>query len=92
MIWSCTWDGVRGVGEGVGDAVGVAEADGAVDVAGDAEPAGDADPLGLAAIEAAGVGDDVVTIGWPLTSEACEVRMITLATTAETNPTMRPTR
>jgi len=98
MIWSWTWDGVRGVAVGVGDAVGVADADGAAGVAGDADVAGDAeaatdgDPLGLAAVDAAGVGDGVGTIGWPLTSDACEVRMMTLATTADTKPTIRPTR
>ena len=39
-----------------------------------------------------GVGVGVPTMGWPVTSDADEVRITALATTAETNPMIRPTR
>ncbi len=50
----------------------------------------------LDAAEAAGldtgVGVGVPTMGWPVTSDADDVRITALATTAETNPMIRPTR
>ena len=39
-----------------------------------------------------GVGVGVPTMGWPVTSDADDVRITALATTAETNPMIRPTR
>ena len=103
MTWSC-----REEGDGDGEAVGVGDAaadpDGAgelgeVDVAGEPDAAGateaaagDAElPADAAALETGvGVGDP--KMGWPVTSEADEVRITALATAAETNPMMRPTR
>ena len=99
MIWSCSEEGAGdGEADGVGDAV--AETDGAGEAAaGEPEAAGPADaaagdpdaPTEVAGLDT-GVGVGVPTMGWPVTSEADEVRITTLATTAETNPMIRPTR
>jgi len=69
------------------DAPGEPEAAGAVDAAAD-----DADAPTEAAGLDTGVGVGVPTRGWPVTSEADEVRITALATAAETNPMIRPTR
>ena len=92
MIWSCTdWGVGDGDADGVGDAAaepeGVGDA-GAADVAGEPDTAGAAEAAGLDT----GVGVGVPTMGWPVTSDADEVRITALATTAETNPMIRPTR
>ena len=95
MIWSCTDAGVGdGEADGVGDAVaGAADAagePGAADAAG--EPALDAEAAEDVAGLDTGVGVGVTTMGWPVTSDAEEVRITTLATAADTNPMIRPTR
>ena len=93
MIWSCTdW----GVGDGDADGVGDAVAGGPAEAAGEpgaAEAAvGDAEaPADVAGLDT-GVGVGVPTMGWPVTSDADEVRITALATAAETNPMIRPTR
>ena len=91
MIWS--WSDER-LGVGVGEAPGAADAevDGAGDATGEPEAAGAAEALGLAAIEAAGVGVGVVPRGCPVRSDVGDVRMITVATTAESKRKIRPTR
>jgi hypothetical protein len=101
MIWSWTdcGDG-GGEADGVGDAAADAEGAGdvAAEVAGDPEAtglgdaAGEPEAPGAAAGLDTGVGLGVATIGWPVTSDADEVRITTLATAAETNPMIRPTR
>ena len=53
---------------------------------------GDAETPAEAAGLDTGVGVGVPTRGWPVTSDADEVRVTALATTAETNPMIRPTR
>ena len=100
MIWSCTdWGVGGGEADGVGDAA--AEADGAAEP-GAAEAAGEPGAAEAAGGDAeaaedvagldTGVGVAAPTMGWPVTSDADEVRITTLATAAETNPMIRPTR
>ena len=103
MTWSCSEEGDGdGDADGVGDAAvepeGAGEA-GEVDAAGEREAAGaveaaagDAEAPAEAAALDTGVGVGVPTMGWPVTSEADEVRITALATTADTNPMIRPTR
>ena len=69
------------------DEAGEPEAAGAAEAA-----AGEAGAAAEAAGLDTGVGVGVTTMGWPVTSDADEVRITTLATTAETNPMIRPTR
>ncbi len=106
MTWSCSDDGeADGEGDGVGDAPGGADAAGEPEAAGAADAAAEPDAAGAA--EAAegdpeaptevtgldtGVGVGVPTMGWPVTSDADDVRITALATIAETNPMIRPTR
>ena len=97
MTWSCSEEG-----DGVGEAVGVGDAAAEPEGAGEAgEPegagavdatAGDAEAPAEAVALDTGVGVAVPTMGWPVTSEADEVRITALATAAETNPMIRPTR
>ena len=100
MTWSCSEEG-DGDGEGDGVADGAAAVDAgaaetageADDVAGEPEAAvGEAEGPAEAAGLDTGVGVGVPTMGWPVTSDADEVRITALATTAETNPMIRPTR
>jgi hypothetical protein len=85
-----------GEGDGVGNAATDADGAGAADVAGEPGAAEAATGEAVAATEAAGldtgVGIAVSTMDWPVTSDADEVRITALATTAETNPMIRPTR
>src|SRR5215207_3556987 len=100
MTWSCTdWGGGDGDADGVGDAAAEPDGAGAADVVGEpggaeagGELAGDAETAADVAELDTGVGLGVPTMGWPVTREAEEVRITALATTAETNPMIRPTR
>ena len=97
MIWSWTdWGVGDGDADGVGDAAAEADGAGEADAAGEpgaAEAAaGDAEaPADVAGLDT-GVGVGVPTRGWPVTSDADDVRITALATAAETNPMIRPTR
>ena len=93
MTWSCSEEG-DGDGEGDGVADGAAEAvdAGAADTAGERrDVAGEPGAAEAAGLDT-GVGVGVPTMGWPVTSDADDVRITALATTAETNPMIRPTR